>query len=147
MDLKQYSTPAQVERNSFLWSQVRLVVAAVALFLGGVPPVVYVLGSSGAVWGALRLAWVISGLASAYLGYRWMKNNWVVFGGKNQKDTGALLVSVVSGLNLGLTGLTGSNPGMGIASGRLVFLVVGVVYVLAAAHLWRRWKSHGQRLF
>jgi uncharacterized membrane protein YuzA (DUF378 family) len=147
MNISQYSTPDQLERGSFLWSQARLVLAAVALLIGGIPPIVYLLGSSGAVWSVLRLGWIISGLASAYLGYRWMSNGWAIFGGKNQKDTGAMLVSIISGLNLGMTGLTGNNLGMSLASGRVVFLLVGVIYLWAAVYLWGRWKSRGEHVF
>ncbi len=147
MDINHFSTPAQLERNSFLWSEARLVIAAVALFLGGIPPVVYFLDSSSAIWSLLRIAWLISGAASAYLGYRWYTNNQQVLGGKDNKDLGAFAVSVISGLNLGWTGLAGNNIGMSIASGQFIFLVVGVIYLLAAWHLWSRWKARGERLF
>jgi hypothetical protein len=147
MDFKELSTPAQLERNSFLWSEARLVVGAVALFLGGIPPVVYFLGSSGTIWSLLKIAWLISGAASAYLGYRWYTGGQQVFGGKDNKDLGAFAVSVVSGLNLGWTGLAGNNIGMSIASSQPIFLMVGVVYLVAALHLWRRWKARGEHVF
>lgn len=148
MDIKHYfSTPAQLERTSFKWSEARLIIAAAALLLGGVPPLVYVFGSSSFLWGILKIAWIASGLASAYLGYRWYTGGQRVFGGKDTKDTVAFAVSVVSGLNLGWTGLAGNNIGMSIAYGRTIFFIAGIVYVWAAYHLWRRWKSHGEKLF
>lgn len=147
MDFKHLSTPAQLERNSFLWSEARLVIGAVALFLGGIPPAVYFLGSTSTVWGVLKLAWIVSGVASAYLAYRWYKGGQTVFGGKNQRDLVAFGVSVVSGLNLGWTGLSNNNIGMGIASGKVVFIVVGAIYLVAAVYLWMRWKARGERLF
>ncbi len=148
MDIKSYfSTPAQLERTSFLWSEARLLIAAVALFLGGVPPVVYFFGSAGGLWSLLKIAWIASGVASAYLGYRWYTGGQRVFGGKDQKDLAAFAVSVLSGLNLGWTGLSGNNIGMSISYSKTVFLITGVVYVVAAYQLWRRWKASGERLF
>jgi hypothetical protein len=147
MNLNQLTTPAGLERNSFLWSEARLGVAAVALFLGGIPPAAYFLGNSSTVWGLLRIAWIVSGLASAYLGYRWLNGGQRVFGGKDQRDTAAFLVSVISGLNLGWTGIAGNNVGMSIASGRMIFAVVGALYLVAAYHLYRRWQAYGERVF
>jgi hypothetical protein len=146
MDINSFATPGQLERNSFLWSEARLVIAAVALFLGGIPPITYLLGGS-TVWGLLKLAWIVSGVASAYLAYRWYTGGQTVFGGKDQKDIAAFAVSVLSGLNLGWTGLSGNNIGMSIASGKLVFLLAGALYLVAAWHLWRRWSARGQKLF
>lgn len=146
MNPQQFSQPAQLERNSFLWSQVRLGLAALALFMGGVPPLYYFIGGSG-VWNLLKIAWLISGVASVYLLYRWNANGQRVFGGKNQKDTAAFLVSVVSGINLGLTGLLGQNIGMSLSSSRPIFVIVGVVYVASAVHLHRRWKMYGEKVF
>jgi hypothetical protein len=148
MDIKSYfSTPAQLERTSFLWSEARLLVAAAALFLGGIPPVVYVLGNDSLIWSLLKIAWIASGAASAYLGYRWYISGQRVFGGKDQKDVAAFAVSVLSGLNLGWTGLSGNNIGMSISYSKTAFLITGVIYVLAAYQLWRRWKASSERLF
>ncbi len=147
MNINDFTTPAQLERNSFLWSEARLVVAAVALFLGGIPPVVYFLGYNSSVWGILKLCWIISGLASGYMGYRGYQNGWQVFGGKDQKDLAAMAVAVVSGINLGWTGLAGNNIGMSIASGRVIFAVVGVLYLASAYQLWTRFKARGEKVF
>jgi hypothetical protein len=148
MDIKSYfSTPAQLERTSFLWSEVRLIVAAVALFLGGIPPAVYFLGGGSSVWSLLKIAWIASGVASVYLGYRWYTGGQRVFGGKDQKDLAAFAVSVLSGLNLGWTGLSGNNIGMSISYSKVTFLIAGVVYLVAAYQLWQRWKVNGERLF
>jgi hypothetical protein len=139
-----------LERYSFLWSEARLIVAAVALFMGGVPPVlaflpipaIYVLLTAG-----LKLAWIISGLASAYLLYRWNRNNMMVFGGKKQADTVAFLVSAVSGVNLGITGLIGINIGMTISSFYPIFIVVAILYLGSSVYLYRRWDESGKKLF
>lgn len=138
--------PRQLEMYSFWWSEVRLVIAAVALFIGGVPPI-YLLAPSG-MFGIARLglvaAWIISGLAAGYLLYRWYDGGQKVFGGKDHKDTLAFLVMAVSGLNLGFTGIFGRNIGMAVASGRIVFTVVAVIYLVVAWHLWMRYKKHGR---
>jgi uncharacterized membrane protein YuzA (DUF378 family) len=142
-----FSSPAQLERTGFLWSEARLALAALALFLNGVPPAVYLFGYAGPVWSIVKVAWIISGVASAYLLYRWYTGGQKVFGGTARNDVVAFAVSVISGLNLGWTGLTGSNVGMSIASGRVIFVIVGVLYVWAGVHLWRRWKARGEHLF
>jgi len=138
--------PKQLEIYSFWWSEVRLVIAAVALFIGGVPPI-YLLAPP-AMFGMARLGlvicWIISGIAAGYLLYRWYDGGQKIFGGKDHKDTLAFLVMVVSGLNLGFTGVFGRNIGMSIASGRLVFIVVAIIYLVAAWHLWSRYKKHGK---
>lgn len=135
-----------MERNSFLWSQARLVIAAVALFLGGVPPVFYLV-SGGLVVGLLRIAWLISGIASFYLAYRWFMGGEKVFGGKDRNDTIAFLVSVVSGLNLGWTAISGTNIGMTISSNHVVFFLVAVVYLVSAYYLQMRYNARGNKLF
>lgn len=135
-----------LERYSFLWSQARQVIAAVALFVGGVP-VIYYFSFLGSLSPFLTLMWLISGITSAYLLYSWNKRGRRLFGGKDQKDMIAFLISTVTGINLGLAGLLGSNIGMSIASGRLIFLVTGLVYLWTAWHLQKRWNANGHRLF
>ena len=132
---------------SFYWSEARLVIAAIALFLGGVPPVFMVLGYSPMVTLALKLSWLISGLAVLYLLAMWLKHKQHLFGKKDNTDTGAFAVLVISGLNLGLTGLLGNNIGMSLSSNKLVFLIVGVLYLWAAYYLWNRYQKHGKHLF
>lgn len=147
---KILSSPKKLEEYSFLWSQARLVVGAVALFLGGVPvlrALVPSMALSGLVKTLLTLSWLISGVAAGYLLYQWNKTGKKVFGGNDQKDTIAFFVSVVSGLNLGVTGLFGSNPGMSILSGQVVFIVVGLAYLVSAYHLQMRWKATGKKIF
>ena len=139
-----------LERYSFLWSEARLLVAAVALLLGGVPPIAYILGGSayaGVVGLLLKLAWLASGVAAVYLLYRWYVSGMKIFGQNNRKDTLAFGVMVLSGINLGLVGLVGTNIGMSIASSRPVFIIVAVVYLFSAYYLYRRWRAHGERLF
>src|SRR5690348_2816013 len=97
--------PQDLEKWSFWWSEARLLVAAVALLLGGVPPVLYVVSTMPALYGivglGLKLSWIISGLASVYLIYTWSTHSYKVFGGKDTKDSLAFVVLAVSGLNLG----------------------------------------------
>ncbi len=150
MDLKDHATQDRLERYSFLWSEARLVIAAMALLLGGVPPVLYFLAFSplyGLAYALLKLAWVISGVASAYLLYRWYQSGMKVFGGNETKDMVAFAVSIVSGLNLGFVGLLGTNIGMNITSNYIVFVVTAVMYLAAACYLYTRWKAQGQKLF
>lgn len=139
-----------LEKNSFLWTEARLVIAAVALFLGGVP-VLYVAAPIPALFGlehiVLVLAWIISGAASCYLLYGWNKHGRKIFDGKSTKDTTAFLIATVSGVNLGLAGLLGTNIGMTITMNRVVLSLVGLAYLWSAWHLWSRSNPHGKKLF
>jgi hypothetical protein len=138
-----------MERDSFLWSEVRLVIAAVALFLGGVP-VVYVILPIPVLYGLIHtlliLAWLISGVASCYLLYGWYKNGMKLFGKKETWDTVAFFVAAISGINLGLAGLFGRNIGMSIVAGRSVFVIVGLIYLATAWYLYQRWSASGKKL-
>jgi len=147
MNIKEYTLPDKLERYSFLWSEARLVIAAVALFLGAVPPLRYLPLPSGLMNTILTLSWIISGIAAVYLLYRWYKANWVVFGGKAQMDMAALGVSIVSGINLGLTGILRNNIGLSISSNQVVLIIVGVLYLAAAFQLYTRWSSYGKKIF
>jgi uncharacterized membrane protein YuzA (DUF378 family) len=149
MNINHHTQPAQLERYSFVWSEVRLVVAAVALFLGGVPPVLYFgpVAMYGLLSSLLKIAWLISGVASVYMLYRWNNNGRQLFGGKNSKDMYTFGVSVVSGINLGLVGLLGSNIGMSISSSKLIFWIVGIIYLVSARHLWKRYSKSGGKIF
>lgn len=152
MDYKHHLHPDRLERYSFLWSEARLVIAAIALFIGGRPPLLSLLGgpswrTAGSVWGILVLCWLISGVASAYLFYRWLHTGKRVFGGRNHYDLASFFVSVVSGINLGLAALLGRNIGMSIFPYPIFFVIAGLIYLAAAWHLYSRWKAHGERLF
>ena len=143
-------TPAGFTRWSFLWSEARLIVAALALFLGGVP-VLYAALPVPALFGVERiiliLAWVASGLAAGYLLYQWSAHGRKLFGGGATADTVAFFVCVVSGFNLGIAGLSGVNVGMTISSNYAVFVVVGLIYLATAVYLYRHWAAHGKSLF
>lgn len=150
MKLETYTRPAALDRYAFLWSEARLIIAAIALFIGGYPPVLYILSSAGlygVVMFFLRIAWIISGLTAAYLLYRWFTGGQTIFGQKHKADLIAFLILVLSGINLGLVGLIGQNIGMSLASGYAVFVITGLAYVVSAYHLYTRWKSHGEKLF
>lgn len=150
IDLNKHLHPDRLEQYSFLWSEARLVIAALALFLGGVPPVLKffpIPAFYGLIASLLTLSWIISGVAAGYLIYRWHMAHHTVFGGKDTKDTGAFLVLAVSGINLGLAGILSTNIGMSIISNPIVFFAVGILYLLAAYHLYTRWKARGEKVF
>lgn len=148
MDLKHHTHPDNLERYSFLWSEARLVIAAGALFLGGVPPFLrYAPPAFYGLMGVLNtLAYLISGAAAVYLLVRWNPHR-KVFGGSQRYDAGAFFVLVASGVNLGIVGLMGTNIGMSISRNYTLFVIVGILYLASAYHLWKRWNAHGQKLF
>ncbi|MEK7650176.1 MAG: hypothetical protein AAB367_04450 [Patescibacteria group bacterium] len=150
MTTQEFTKPENLEKYSFLWSEARLVIAAFALLLGGTPPLYWLLGSSvfyGLVGTILTLSWLVSGAASAYLGWRWYTGGQKVFGKKDMRDTVMFFVSVVSGINLGLVPIIGNNIGMRIAWGGFVFTVTAILYIVAAVHLWMYWNAHGKKVF
>jgi hypothetical protein len=147
MNIQEHTTPEKLERYSFLWSEVRLIIAAVALFLGGIPPLLFLIRfPSGLIITTLTLSWIISGLSAGYLLYRWSKVR-TLFGTKENLDLVAFFVMVVSGINLGLTGIFSTNIGMSISTNGVVFLAVGILYLASAYHLHRRWRANGQKIF
>ena len=150
MDLKTYSNPDQLERFSFIWSMIRLIIAAVALLLGGIPPVFFFIRAQSlfpVLQILLSVCWIISGLAAGYLAYRWFKNDKRLFGEKNLYDMIAFFVLIVSGINLGIAGLTRQNIGMSIFGSRFFFLIGAVIYLAAGVYILRRWRAHNQKLF
>ncbi len=149
MDYKKHTTPDSLEKYSFLWSEARLILAAIALFLGGFPLVFKIVpyGLSSTTSSLLTICWIISGIASAYLGWKWYTGGQTIFGKKEMKDKIAFLISVVSGINLGLAGILGSNIGMNISSSKTVFIVVGIIYLISAGYLYKRWNESNKKLF
>jgi len=139
----------QLEMYSFWWSEVRLVVAALALFIGGVPPIYLVAPSAMFVITALllKLCWIISGVAAGYLLYRWYDGGQKLFGHKDGQDTIAFLVLAVSGLNLGFAGVLGRNLGLSVTTNHIILIIVGLIYLYAAWHLWMHAKKHDGKIF
>jgi hypothetical protein len=149
MNLQEHTQPGQLERYSFFWSEVRLLIAAIALFLGGIPPVLFLFrvpSLYGLISLLLTLAWVISGVASGYLLYRWYGQK-MLFGKKETMDTVAFFVLAISGLNLGLAGILRTNIGMSISSNRFVLIIVGLLYLASAGYLYKRWMESGRKVF
>ena len=146
MDIKIHATPDRLERYSFLWSMARLFLAAGAMFIGGYPVATRILPIplTGSL---LILCWLISGIVSVYLAYRWNVDGQKLFGKKDTLDKAVFFVTVVSGVNLGLVPILSQNIGMSIAYGKGVFLITGLVYLYCAYHLLKRWKAHGERVF
>jgi hypothetical protein len=130
-----------------MWSEARLLLAAVALLMGGVPAIFLVMPGSPLTLSLLHLAWLITGAATIYLAYRWHMAEHTLFGKKDSMDTFAYVVLLVSGINLGWVGVSGHNIGMSIWSGRFIFVVVGILYLWTAYYLWNRWNKAGKRLF
>ena len=148
MDVQSHTTPEKLERYAFLWSLARMVIGALSLFFGATPILLGIVGS-----GIMSLAWLISGVAAIYLGYRWYNSGKRVFGGTERKDVVAFWVMIITGLNLGYTAI-GTNVGMmtvysmtGMMVAGLVFKATAVVYLLVAYYLWTRYKASGERMF
>ena len=139
----------ELTKYSFWWSEVRLLIAAMALFIGGVPPIYLMVPPAlfSLTTFLLKLAWIISGLAVIYLLYRWYDTGQKLFGQKDHKDVLSFLVLVVSGLNLGFAGVFGRNLGFLITTNKYILFIVGICYLAAAWRLWTHGKKHGGKIF
>ena len=71
----------------------------------------------------------------------------MLFGGKKKQDTISFFIMVISGFNLGIAGILGTNIGMALSSNKIVFVFTGIVYIITAVYLKKRWKSSGKKLF
>jgi len=151
MDIKEHTTPEKLEKYSFLYSEIRLLVAAVALIIGGMPPVMYVAMLVPALMGLLTtlltLGQILSGVAAGYLLYLWQQKEWRVFGAQKGADIAAFAIMIGSGLHLGIAGLFRVNIGMTVTMSYSVFVIAGILYVLSAIYLFKRWKEKGEQLF
>lgn len=150
MELKDHTTPDKLLRYSFLWNEVRLVIAALSLLLGATPILYRILSSSA--FGLITIGSVISGLAGLYLLYLWYKGGYMLFGGKDKKDLIAFLIGTLSGVHLGLGGLFSTNIIMSILYNTGIVLTIaiyagGLLYLWSAYHLWNRWKEKGETIF
>ena len=70
-----------------------------------------------------------------------------MFGGKNSLNTTVFFVMVISGLNLGITGITGSNIAFSIFSSSLFLMPGAVIFLVTAVFLAVRWNASGKKLF
>lgn len=150
MNIDKHTTPEKLERYALLWSLARMVIAALSLFFGAMPVAFRLAGPSNFIASLMPLFWLVSGAAAIYLTYLWNKNNRMLFGGTDSKDTVAFFVMVISGINLGYAAI-GSNIGIGMAydlglTGILLKLTA-IIYVVVAYYLWSRWKESGEQLF
>jgi uncharacterized membrane protein YuzA (DUF378 family) len=140
--------PRTIDTYSFWWSETRLLIAAMALFLGGVPPIYLLIPPSmyEVTLIGLKIAWIVSGLSAIHLIYRWYHTGQRLFGHKDHKDTLAFLLLILSGLNLGFAGVFGVNLGMSVAGGWLLFLM-GILYLLAAYQLMSSFRRNKNRIY
>lgn len=138
-----------LETYSFWWSEARLLIAAIALLLGGVPPLYLLMPYSmyTTTTFILKLTWILSGIAAGYLLYRWYDTGQRLFGHKDHKDTLAFLLLIISGLNLGFDGVFGLNLGMNITRSSIVFFIVAALYLFAAYQLWMSYQKNKRRVF
>ncbi len=140
-------------RYAFLWTIARLILAAIALLIGGKPLITVLLSIVSLqhlpiVYAAITIAWLISGAASVYLLYMWHMHGKKLFGKHDAIDMGAFLLAALSGINLGVMGVTGVNLGISIVSGNYVaFLIMAILYLASAYHLYTKWDAHHQKLF
>ncbi len=146
MELHEHASPDNLERYTFQWSIARLFIAAISLIVGGYP-IAYKIIPIPITSSLLTLCWIASGVSAVYLAYRWYGNDQKLFGTHNKRDRIAFIVLVISGVNLGIVGLIGTNIGMSISGSKIVYIVTGILYLASAYHLHTRWKSHGERLF
>ncbi|MEX0931269.1 MAG: hypothetical protein WDZ88_00805 [Candidatus Paceibacterota bacterium] len=151
MTTVDHTHPDNLEKYAFFWSEVRLVIAAFSLIIGGFPVAYKLFGFvpffARPVNTLLTIAWVISGVSAGYLLYRWNKEGRTVFGGKSRNDLIAFFFLVITGINLGVAGLLGVNLGMKFSLGGNLYAIVGVLYLAVAYYLHKRYKESGGKVF
>ena len=147
MDLDTHTSSSSLERYSFYVLLALLVFSAVALFLGGRPPITLITGSSSVVWQLLSLGWLLSGVSAGYLAYQWAQNKKQLFGRSDIEDTLAFVFMIAAGLNLGITGATGVNIFLDLFMGRLSYIVTGVLCIGVAGYLYKQWQKNDDALF
>lgn len=148
----QQTAAERIEYYAFMWSMARMALAAIALLLGGMPLAVYVsqlIDASFAyeiVRPLLSLSWILSGLAALYLLYRWSLNEYRIFNSTDRNKRIAIIVLIVSGINLSLTPILSKNIGISIAFGapfyQLILYAGAAVYLWVLFSLWTAWKKH-----
>lgn len=149
MNINEHTNPNKLERYAFLWSEVRLLVASVSLISGGVPVVfkIFRVGFYGLIVSFLNLFYILSGIASVYLLYRWNAGGRKLFGGNDTKDLVTFMIMNVSGINLGLMPILSKNLGMSFVAGQIFFVITGLAYIFSAYHLYTKWKANGEKVF
>jgi len=147
MDITNHMTSSNLERYSFYWLLALLVSSAAALFLGARPPITLITGYSSAIWSLLNVAWIISGVTSVYLTYQWIQHEKILFGAKESKDVAAFGFMMLSGFNIGILGILGTNIYFEIFMGTIVFVITGIISVAVAAYLYKRWQENDKSLF
>ncbi len=148
MNAETSLSKGNLERYSFMWSLARMGIGALSLFFGATPILYTFVGGS-----VMSVAWLISGVASIYLGYQWYQGGRTLFGTKKTQDTVAFLLMVLTGINLGYAAIGGNISMMftysvvsaSVAS--LVFKATALAYLGAGYYLYTRWKASAERMF
>jgi uncharacterized membrane protein YuzA (DUF378 family) len=153
MDFKKLTQPDSLEKWSFLWSIVRMCSGTVSFLLGGFPFLQWLLPAGSPfvlfriVGGFITLTWIISGVVTGYLLYRWFTAGKMLFGQKNRLDLVAFAVLIVSGINTGLAGLISWNIGLSILRFYPMLVVAALIDISAAGYLLWKWNKSGRKLF
>jgi len=128
----------------FAWNQLRLVIAGATLVLAKQSPILmylYIPLITPLAASLMSLAWIISGLAGAYLIYAWNKAGRTIFGGNERKDVIAFWIATITGVHLGIAGLVGLNIGFSVtpmAISTPIMIAAGLAYFWSAYHLHSR---------
>ncbi len=150
--MKEHTTPEALEKYSFQWMIVCLVLTALSLFFGATPIATQIFGYSNNLVGTLlNLSWLISGVASAFLLYFWNQKGQKLFGESDKKHKFLFLLMIVIGLNIGLIILIGNNIlmsifwNLGIAN--ILFKIFALISAYTAFTLFNAWKANAEQLF
>lgn len=146
MDLNEHKKPENLLKYAFYYNEARLVLAGITLLIGKMSPVlIYFYIPVITVLAALlmSIAWILAGVAAAYLLYLWFKAEKKLWGEDNPTDRAAFAIAIISGLHLGWAGLTGTNIGFAILPFLgLVMPLAGLLYLWSAFHLGKRFKAN-----
>jgi hypothetical protein len=144
MDIQEKIKNKSLLEWAFCWNQLRLVIAGATLILAKQSPILTYLSIpiiSPLAMNFMGAAWIISGGAAGYLIYKWNEGGKKVFGGDDKKDVVAFWIAVITGVHLGIAGLTGNNIGFSVVPYEIivpVMIITGVAYFWSAYHLHKR---------
>lgn len=144
--MNDYLDSVRLDRLAIWWSLMRMVLVASILLFGYVP----LLGGLSFMAPFVPWLWMVSGLVSIYLAYRWFVSDMKLLNETDILATAAFWLMIISGLNLGLASF-GDNFGMAIVAdvpmSDLILKAVGVAYLLSVGFLYRKWSQSGLLFF
>lgn len=144
MDIQEKIKSKSLLEWAFCWNQLRLIIAGATLLLAKQSPILLYLSIpliTPLAGQFMTLAWIVSGAAAGYLIYTWNKSDKTIFGSTDRKDMAAFWIATLSGIHLGIAGLTGMNIGFATVP---YAILTPVMIIAAIAYFWSAFYLHSK---